>query len=127
MILDTNALSAWAEGSATVEACLRSAERLVVPSIVLGEYYFGIRQSRYRRRYENWLDRYLVLTEIVTVTQATADIYADIRLELKRSGNPIPSNDTWIAALARQHARPVLSNDSHFDLVEDVERIAFES
>ena len=46
MILDTNALSAWAEGSATVEACLRFAERLVVPSIVLGEYYFGIRQSR---------------------------------------------------------------------------------
>ena len=49
MILDTNALSAWAEGSATVEACLRAAERLVVPSIVLGEYFFGIRQSRYRR------------------------------------------------------------------------------
>lgn len=127
MILDTNALSAWAEGSATVEAGLRSAERLVVPSIVLGEYYFGIRQSRYRRRYEDWLDRYLVLTEIVTVTQATAGIYADIRLELKRSGNPIPSNDTWIAALARQHAFPVLSNDNHFDLVEGIERIAFES
>jgi len=127
MILDTNALSAWAEGSATVEAGLLSAERLVVPSIVLGEYYFGIRQSRHRRRYEDWLDRYLVLTEIVTVTQATADIYADIRLELKRAGNPIPSNDTWIAALARQHAFPVLSNDNHFDLVEGVERIAFES
>ena len=127
MILDTNALSAWAEGSATVGACLRSAERLVVPSIVLGEYYFGIRQSRYRRRYEDWLDRYLVLTEIVTVTQATAGIYADIRLELKRSGNPIPSNDTWIAALARQHALPVLSNDNHFDLVKGAERIAFES
>ena len=125
MILDTNALSAWAEGSATVEACLRSAERFVVPSIVLGEYYFGIRQSRYRRRYEDWLDRYLVLTEIVTVTQATAGIYADIRLELKRSGNPIPSNDTWIAALARQPTFPVVSNDIHFDLVEGVERIAF--
>ena len=127
MILDTNALSVWAEGRATVEICLRSAERLVVPSIVLGEYYFGIRQSRYRRRYEDWLDRYLVLTEIITVTQATAGIYADIRLELKSSGNPIPSNDTWIAALARQHAFPVLSNDIHFDLVEGIERIAFES
>lgn len=53
MILDTNALSAWAEGYATVEIYLRSAEQLAVPSIVLGEYYFGIRQSRYRRRYED--------------------------------------------------------------------------
>ena len=89
MILDTNALSAWAEGRATVEAPLRSAERLVVPSVVLGEYYFGI------------------------------------RLELKRSGSPIPANDVWVAALARQHALAVLSNDSHFDVVEGVRRIAF--
>ena len=50
MILDTNALSAWAEGRAAVEAPLRSAERLVVRSAVLGEYYFGIRQSRHRNR-----------------------------------------------------------------------------
>ena len=50
MILDTNALSAWAEGILAVEPHLLSADRLVVPSIVLGEYYFGIRQFRYRRR-----------------------------------------------------------------------------
>ena len=47
MIVDTNALSAWAAGNASVEVVLKSAERLIVPSIVLGEYYFGIRQSRY--------------------------------------------------------------------------------
>ena len=97
MILDTNALSAWAEGILAVEPHLRAADRLVVPTIVLGEYYFGIRQSRHRRRYEDWLRRYLPLTEIVTVTQARAEAYAEIRLELKRSGHPIPSNDTWVA------------------------------
>ncbi len=43
MILDNNALSAWAEGFAAVQAPLRSARRLVVPSIVLGEYCFGNR------------------------------------------------------------------------------------
>ena len=125
MILDTNALSAWAEGLATVETSLRTATRLVVPSIVLGEYYFGIRQSRYRSRYEQWLRRYMPLAEIAAVTSATAAAYADIRLELKRSGRPIPPNDVWVAALARQHALHVLSNDTHFDAVEDVRRIAF--
>ena len=50
MILDTNALSAWAEGHAGVETPLRSVDRLVVPSVVLGEYYFGVRQSRHRHR-----------------------------------------------------------------------------
>lgn len=125
MILDTNALSAWAEGLAAVETSLRTALRLVVPSVVLGEYYFGIRRSRYRSRYEQWLRRYLPLAEIATITSATAAAYADIRLELKRSGNPIPPNDLWVAALARQHALPVLSNDGHFDAVEGVRRIAF--
>ncbi len=63
--------------------------------------------------------------DIAAVTHATAAVYADIRLELKRAGNPIPSNDVWIAALARQHALPLLSNDTHFDRVDGVERIAF--
>ncbi len=125
MILDTNALSAWAEGVAAVEAPLRSARRLVVPSIVLGEYYFGIRQSSHRDRYEGWLRRYLPLAEIAIVTHATAGVYADVRLELKRSGSPIPPNDAWIAALARQHGFPVLSNDAHFDRVDGVQRIPF--
>ncbi len=125
MILDTNALSAWAEGLAPVEAPLRAAKRLVVPSIVLGEYYFGIRQSRHQPRYEAWLRRHLPLADLATVTSATADLYAEIRLKLKRAGAPIPSNDTWIAALCRQHALPVLSNDAHFDSVEGVRRIAF--
>lgn len=125
MILDTNALSAWAEGLPAVEAPLRSARRLVVPSIVLGEYYFGIRQSNHRSRYEDWLRRYLPLTEIAIVRHTTADVYADVRLELKRSGNPIPANDAWIAALARQYGLPVLSNDAHFDGVDGVRRIPF--
>lgn len=125
MILDTNALSAWAEGDVGIEAPLRAAERLVVPSIVLGEYYFGIRRSRYRHRYEEWLARFLPLVEISAVTAATADIYADIRMILKRRGAPIPANDVWIAALARQHTLAVLSNDRHFDHVGGVKRIAF--
>lgn len=125
MILDTNALSAWAEGLPAVEAPMQTARRLVVPSIVLGEYLFGVRQSRYRSRYENWLRRNLPLVEIATVTEETAAIYADIRLELKRAGNPIPSNDVWIAAVARQISLPILSNDEHFDAVAGLGRIDF--
>lgn len=125
MILDTNALSAWVNGQPGIEKPLRSARRLIIPSVVLGEYYFGIRRSRYRVRYEDWLRRFLPLTEIATVTHATASVYADIRLELRRLGAPIPSNDVWIAALARQHAQSLLSNDSHFDLVGGIVRISF--
>ena len=64
MILDTNALSAWADGVTVLRSPLRSADRLVVPSVVLGEFYFGVRQSRHRSRYEAWLGQYLPYTEV---------------------------------------------------------------
>lgn len=52
----------------------------------------------------------------------TARHYAAIRLELKIAGTPIPANDLWIAALSRQYAMPVLSRDTHFDLVAGLRR-----
>ena len=65
------------------------------------------------------------MTEIVAVTSGTERVNASIRLELRRSGKPIPENDIWIAALARQHTLVVLSNDRHSDFVDDLARIAF--
>ena len=63
--------------------------------------------------------------ECATIGLETASAYADIRLSLKAAGTPIPVNDTWIAALARQHQLPVLSRDTHFDAVENLERISW--
>jgi tRNA(fMet)-specific endonuclease VapC len=55
MILDTNGLSALAEGELRLEPILRKATQIAVPVIVLGEYRYGIQQSRERQRYEHWL------------------------------------------------------------------------
>ena len=125
MILDTNALSAWADGTSAIEGPLRSAPRVIVPVIALGEYLFGILQSRHRQRYEQWLSQNLSAVELAVVGRRTAQEYALIRVELKQSARPIPANDAWIAALARQHALPILSNDSHFDFVSGIRRIGF--
>src|SRR4030095_2641496 len=57
MILDTNALSAFAEGMPPVVQHIASADELHVPAIVLGEYRFGITTSRRRREYAAWLAR----------------------------------------------------------------------
>ena len=54
MILDTNGLSALADGDLTLEPILRQATSISLPVIVLGEYRYGIRQSRNRARYEHW-------------------------------------------------------------------------
>jgi tRNA(fMet)-specific endonuclease VapC len=123
MILDTNGLSAIAEGELRLEPILRKATQIAVPVIALGEYRYGIQQSRERQRYEHWLVEYLPKFRVLDVDEQTTTSYAVVRGELKRAGTPIPSNDVWIAALCRQHSLPVLSRDRHFDLVPGLRRI----
>jgi predicted nucleic acid-binding protein len=86
---------------------------------------FGIAQSRGRIEYEIWINETMRVSQLLDVTSDTAARYADVRLELKRSGAPIPSNDLWIAALCRQHALPLLSRDRHFDSVKGLRRVGW--
>ena len=125
MILDTNGLSAWAEGDEALKPVIQRVDEIVLPVIVLGEYRYGIRQSHKRSRYERWLAELVANCRVLSVDETTANEYAEVRYELKRSGRPIPGNDLWIAALARQHTLPLLSRDRHFDFVAGVERVGW--
>ena len=123
MILDTNGLSALAEGEPALEPLLRRAAQVSIPVIVLGEYRYGISQSRNHMQYERWLAEYLPSFRILDVDERTTISYSAVRRELKKGGTPIPSNDVWIAALCRQHSLPLLSRDRHFDSVSGIMRI----
>lgn len=123
MILDTNALSAAADREPAALKIVASAESLAVPVIVLGEYRFGIAQSRYRKDYEYWLRQWIAAVKVLEVDERTTLHYASIGLELKGTGKPIPTNDLWIAALCRQHSLALLSRDRHFDVVAGLRRI----
>jgi predicted nucleic acid-binding protein len=125
VILDTNALSAIADGDVAMEPILRKAAEVAVPVIVLGEFRFGIRQSRGRARYERWLAESIASYQVLRVDEQTAEFYAEIRMDLKGLGLPIPANDLWIAALTRQHALPLMSRDRHFDSVPGLKRIGW--
>jgi tRNA(fMet)-specific endonuclease VapC len=125
VILDTNGLSALADGDTELEPLLRRAAAIAIPVIVLGEYQYGIRRSRNRKRYERWLAEIVSSCRVLVVDEGTAEHYADVRDELKQAGRPIPGNDLWIAALARQHALPLLSRDQHFDFVPGLARVGW--
>ena len=125
MILDTNALSALLDKEATLLEAIRDSRELALPVIVLGEFRFGISVSRRRDEYLAWLRRDLSLFRVLPVVEETSVYYATIRSELKAGGSPIPANDAWIAALARQHRMPIVSRDTHFDKVKSIERLGW--
>jgi tRNA(fMet)-specific endonuclease VapC len=117
VILDTNALSALVEGDEALDSRLADVQFPAIPVIVLGEYRYGIRSSRHQAAHEAWLGQNLIHFDILPIVEKTTRVYAELRQELKTLGRPIPENDLWISALARQHRLPVVSRDRHFSLV----------
>jgi predicted nucleic acid-binding protein len=123
VILDTNALSAFADEDPAILTVLAKAEQVAIPVIVLGEYRYGIAQSRKRAGYSRWLDGLLPNCMVLDVNVETTLHYAGIYLELREAGRPIPTNDVWVAALCRQHRLSLLSRDRHFDSVSGNHRL----
>ena len=125
MILDTNAVSAWCDDDAALLAVLPTDRPLFIPAIVLGEYRFGIKVTRDRKIREAWLEDVESAVTVLDVNSETARHYADGREQLRKARTPIPENDLWIAALARQHELAVITRDGHFENVADLRRVGW--
>ena len=125
MILDTNAISAWAEQNPSALSLIEAQPFLCLPVIVLGEFRFGLRGSRKRSVIEPQLDFLEQTVRVLDITRETAAVYAAVRFELRQRGRPIPENDVWSASLARQHGLSVMSQDVHFDAVPGIQRLSW--
>jgi predicted nucleic acid-binding protein len=104
---------------------LEEADQHHLPVIVFGEYRYGLARSRDRNRLGRLLDMLIHQSIVVPVDVETTTHYASVREELRRRGRPIPENDVWVAALARQHDLPILTRDEHFDEVPNVRRVSW--
>jgi predicted nucleic acid-binding protein len=125
LILDTNAISAVADRVSSAVEIFKSSEHIALPVVVLGEYRYGIMRSRHRAVYEHWLEWLADRVAVLDVDRDTSQHYAQLRLELRAAGRPLPANDIWIAALSRQHRLPIMSSDRHFDHVRGLTRISW--
>jgi tRNA(fMet)-specific endonuclease VapC len=125
VILDTNAVSALFAGDPALGKALAGDERHHLPVVVIGEYRYGLIGSRFRDHLQSLLETLIRESFVLRVDETTAEIYSLVRDDLRRKGRPIPENDIWIAALARQHRQPVISRDGHFDYVSGLQRIGW--
>lgn len=123
LLLDTDLAIAFFRQDAGVQQALSSASRVLVPVIVIGELLAGVLQGGQPEREQARVVALLAMTEVIGCDLETARHYAQVRDELRRRGRPIPQNDTWIAALARQYRVPLASRDSHFDSVPGLKRM----
>jgi tRNA(fMet)-specific endonuclease VapC len=120
VVLDTNAYTAFMLGDAAVVEVVAYAPRLCLTSVVLGEllggFAAGSREAKNRAELARFLESPRV--ELMPVTALTADNYALVYAGLRRKGQPIPTNDLWIAASALEHGAALLTRDAHFSKID---------
>ncbi len=115
LVLDTNAYSDWRR-SGRWHGRIAIANRIVMPSIVLGELLHGFRKGNVLAKNMGMLHDFLKEPQVhvMPVTHRTAEIYSDFVLHLQNQGSPIPTNDVWIAAMAHECRGELATRDSHF-------------
>ena len=120
LLLDTNTAIALLKQEPKPLRRLASAGKVYVPSIVLGELYYGAYKSAQVAQNVAKTDLVARGNTILYCDAATARIYGAIKAGVRAKGRPIPDNDLWIAALAIQHQLTLLTRDAHFEQVESL-------
>lgn len=121
--LDTNRATDLFRGDTDLAAQLSVCDEVWLPLIVLGEMQAGFlggeRSSKNEALLRAFLNRPTVA--VLLPDRGTARHYAQIFVQLKRLGQPIPTNDLWIAALVRQHDLVLLTRERHFGRIPEVQ------
>jgi len=97
---------------------LSKYSEIFIPSIAVGELYFGAYRSSNSPKHIKQINQFLENCIVISVDYETADYYGKIKTALKAKGRPIPENDIWIAAIAVQHNLPLFTADQHFKEID---------
>lgn len=116
LVLDSNAIIALFDGDEDIRETISSAEKVLVPAVVLGEVQLGINDTKRGRTTQKAFERFLdqPFVEVLDVGAETASCFVTIMKYLMAHGTPIPTDDVWIAAGALETGSVILTRDGHF-------------
>jgi tRNA(fMet)-specific endonuclease VapC len=122
VLLDTNAYTALLAGDEAVLDVLAEAEVVYMSVVVLGELFAGFKGGNRERDNLRQLDEFLRRPPVRTlpVTRGTAEVFGEVKQQLKSGGTPIPQNDVWIAAHAIESGAWLVTYDQHFHKVAGI-------
>jgi tRNA(fMet)-specific endonuclease VapC len=117
-LLDTNIVIAIFSRDEAVMTELAKSREIFIPSVVLGELYYGAQKSAHKKENTAVIDKFASANTILACDVDTARQYGKIKESLLAKGRPIPDNDIWIAAIAFQHHLPLVTRDLHFNEIK---------
>ena len=93
-LLDTNIVIAILAKDPVIHQKLVAAGEVFIPSIVLGELYYGARKSSRVESNIQIVSRFAAANRVLDCDSSTAEQYGRIKNQLREKGRPIPENDT---------------------------------
>lgn len=122
-LLDTNIVSAILDADPALSPRAEVSRPLFVPSIVVGELFYGAAKSSRRNENTSRIERYVSAVHVLPIDADTARLFGDVKMRLRVKGRKIPDADIWIACVALQHGLVLVTRDKHF---HEVDGLTFE-
>ncbi|MFC1601845.1 PIN domain-containing protein [Candidatus Sumerlaeota bacterium] len=90
--------------------------------IVISELLSGSKGGRREEDNARQLRQFLAQERVcvVNVSEETSEFYAFILEALRKSGRPIPTNDSGIAASVLEHGARLATRDKHFAQIDGI-------
>ena len=79
--------------------------------ITWGELQYGAEKSRQRKRALELLEEFKTFIPVLPIPENAGKTYGAIRASLESQGNPIGTNDMWLAAHAKAAALTIVTNN----------------
>ena len=119
-LLDTNIIIGLFASDENIVGQIKKAKELFIPSIALGELFYGAEQSAKKEINKNKIEAFAKASIVLHCDADTAKHYGSIKSRLKKNGTPIPENDIWIGALTVQYKLRLVTRDNHFRHIDAI-------
>ena len=119
-LLDTNIIIALFAGDDAVRKHIEKAKQVYIPSIAIGELFYGAYKSSQRDRNIARVLEFAYSSTILYPDVSSARKYGEFKYFLKEKGRPVPENDLWVAAIASRYELTLISRDEHFRELEGI-------
>lgn len=119
-LLDTNIVIALFKNEVQVRDQFANAAEVFVSSVVIGELFYGALHSGRVQQHLSQVREFAARVPVLPCDATTAEHYGEIKNVLRAKGRPLPENDVWIAAIAKQHGLTVVTRDQHFNEIDSL-------
>jgi tRNA(fMet)-specific endonuclease VapC len=120
-LIDTNIVIKLLNGDPSVSALFDTLEDVHLSVITVGELMYGANKSSRRDSNTKLFCDFIAEYRVLGINAKVAETYGRIKHSLVRKGVNIPENDIWIAAIAVNSDMRLITGDSHFAGISELQ------